>query len=195
MVLQGLLKIWIANRKKRVLPQIESKKAQPQSAERERQDDVQPGWQGARGEFRPRHPEKIHKAHENQPQRDFREHSRVALYILRKEQEKGNEEMKNKDEHGNEAPAAIQPRAIEADLLREIAGPDDQQLREIKVSPKHHESEEQLREVMQMAFLQDVGKGLGAREQDDHCDHKGHRGNQLSGDKEEAINRGSPVRR
>src|SRR6266436_3833991 len=103
MVLQGLLKIRVANGKKRVLPQIESKKAQPQSAERERQNDVQPGWQGARGEFRARHPEKIHKAHKNQPQRDFREHSRVALYILRQEQGKGNEEMENKHEHGNEA--------------------------------------------------------------------------------------------
>src|SRR5882762_8285682 len=195
MVLQGLLKIRVANGKKRVLPQIESKKTQPQSAERERQNDVQPGWQGARGEFRPRHPEKIHEAHENQPQRDFREHSRVALYILRKEQEKRNEEMKNKHEHGYSTPAAVEPRAIEADLLREIAGPNDQQLREIKVSPKHHESEEQLREVMQMAFLQDVGKRLGAREQDHHRDHKGHRGDQLSRDKEEAINRGSPMRR
>src|SRR6266850_1655211 len=84
MVLQGLLKIWVANRKKRVLPQIESKKSQPQSAECEREDNVQPGWQGARGEFRPRHPEKIHEAHENQPQGNFREHSRVAFHVLRK---------------------------------------------------------------------------------------------------------------
>src|SRR5216684_4044719 len=167
MVLQGLLKIGVANRKKRVLPQIESKKAQPQSAERERQDDVQPGWQSARGEF----------------------------HVLRKKQEKGNEEMKNQHEHGNDAPAAIQPRAIEADLLREIAGPNDQQLREIKVSPEHHESQQQLREVVQVALLQDVGKRLGAREQDHHRDHEGHRGDQLSRDKEETIDCGSPMRR
>src|SRR6267143_6509167 len=128
MVLQGLLKIRVADRKKRVLSQIESKKAQPQSSECEREDDVQPGWQGARREFRPRHPEKIHEAHENQPQRNFRENLRIALQVLRKKQEKGNEEMKNQHEHGNGAPAAVQPRAIEADLLREIAGPDDQQL-------------------------------------------------------------------
>src|SRR5882762_2929186 len=195
MVLQGLLKIRVANGKKRVLPQIESKKTQPQSAERERQNDVQPGWQGARGEFRPRHPEKIHEAHENQPQRDFRENLRIAFHVLRKKQEKGNEEMKNQHEHGNGAPAAIQPRAIEADLFREIAGPNDQQLREIKVSPEHHESEEQLREVVQVALLQNTGKRLGAREQDYDGDHKRHRGDQLSRDKEEAINRGSPVRR
>src|SRR6267378_590089 len=113
MVLQGLLKIRVANGKKRVLPQIESKKAQPQSAERERQNDVQPGWQGARGEFRARHPEKIHKAHENQPQRNFRENLRIALHVLRKKQEKGNEEMKNQHEHGYSAPAAVEPRAIE----------------------------------------------------------------------------------
>src|SRR6266481_8139414 len=103
MVLQGLLKIWVANGKKRVLPQIESKKAQPQSSKCEREHDVQPGWQGARREFRPRHPEKIHEAHENQPQRDFREHSRISLHILRKKQEKRNEEMKNQHEHRNDA--------------------------------------------------------------------------------------------
>src|SRR6266850_837166 len=189
MVLEDLLKIWVANRKKRVLLQIEGKKPQPQSAECEREDDVQPGWQGARREFRPCHPEKIHEAHENQPQRDLREHARVSLQVLRKKQEKRNEEMKNQHEHRNDAPAAVQPRAIEADLFREIAGPDDQQLREIKVSPKHHESEEQLREVMQMALLQDVRKRLGACEQDDHRDHKGHRGDQLSRNKKEAVDR------
>src|SRR6266850_3958936 len=105
MVLQGLHKIWFANRQKWVLPQIESKKAQPQSSECERQDDVQPGWQGARGEFRPRHPKEIHEAHEYQPQRDFRENLRIALHVLRKKQEKGNEEMKNQHEHGNGTPA------------------------------------------------------------------------------------------
>src|SRR6266481_179804 len=146
MVLQGLLKIWVDNRKKRVLPQIESKKCQPQSAECEREDNVQPGWQGARGEFQPRHLVKIHEAHENQPLRNFRENLRIALHALRKKQEKRNEEMKNQHEHSHDAPAAIQPRAIEADFLREIAGPNDQQLREIKVSPEHHESEQQLRE-------------------------------------------------
>src|SRR6267378_8264667 len=117
MMLQGLLKIRVAKRKKRVLPQIESKKAQPQSAECEREDDIQPGWQGARGEFRPRHPEKIHEAHENQPHGNFRENVRIALHVLRKKQEKGNEEMKNQHEHGHDAPTAIQPRAIEADFL------------------------------------------------------------------------------
>src|SRR5258707_8706703 len=95
MVLKGLLKFWIANGKKRVLLQIEGKKAQPQSAERDRQDNVQPGWQCALREFRPRHPEKIHEAHENQPQRNFREHSHVAFYVLRKKQEKRNEKVKN----------------------------------------------------------------------------------------------------
>jgi hypothetical protein len=67
MVLQGLCKVRVANRKKRVLLQIESEEAKPQSAERNRQDDVHQGWQGALREFGPRHPEKIHETHENQP--------------------------------------------------------------------------------------------------------------------------------
>src|SRR6476646_9129041 len=117
MVLQDLSKVRVANRKKRVLLQIESEEAEPQPAERDRQDHVHQGWQGTLRKFRPRHPEKIHKAHENQPQGDLREHSCTTFHILGKEQEKRNEEMKNQHEHGNDAPATVQPCAIETDFL------------------------------------------------------------------------------
>src|SRR5216684_8425596 len=115
MMLDGLRQFRIAQREKRALLQIESKKAEPQSAEAEGQDNIQPGWHGARSEFRTSHPEKIHQTHEDEPHGDLREHFGAALHILREQQEEGNEEMEHQNDYRDEAPAAVQPRAIEAD--------------------------------------------------------------------------------
>src|SRR5712692_230236 len=82
MLLNGLLEFRIADREKRTLLQVECKKTEPQSAECNGQNKIQPGGQGTRSEFRTGHPEKIHKAHEDEPHGDLREHFRVALHIL-----------------------------------------------------------------------------------------------------------------
>src|SRR5260370_35221667 len=95
MVLNGLRKFRVAEREKRHLLQIESKKAKPQSAEGEGQNNVQPSRHGPRSEFRPRHPEKVHEKHEEEPHGDLREDFRVALQILRKEQQKSHERMRH----------------------------------------------------------------------------------------------------
>src|SRR5882762_4855944 len=195
MVLNGLRKFWVAEGEKRHLLQIESEKAEPQSAEREGQNNVQPGRHGARSKFRPGHPVQIHQTHEDEPHGDLREHFRVALHILRKEQEKRHEEMEHQHDYRDDAPAAVQPRAIEADFFRLVPRPDDQQLREIEIRPEHHKSEEQFSQVVQMALLQNGGERLGARQQHDDSDHERHRGDQLSRHKQEAVNGGWPVRR
>src|SRR5256885_15675291 len=64
-----------------------------------------------------------------------------ALPILRQQQKKWNKKVEEQNDHSHDAPFAIQPRAIEADLLRLVAGPDDQELRKIEIGPKHDESE------------------------------------------------------
>src|SRR5229473_3800221 len=193
MVLNGLRQFRVAEGEKRHLFQIESENTEPQSAERDGQNNVQPGRHGAGSEFRPRHPEEIHKTHEDEPHGDLREDFRVALHILREEQEKRHEEMKNQHDHGDDAPAAVQPGAIEGDFFRLVPRPDDQKLREIEVRPEHHESEEQFSQIVQMALLQDAGERLGASQKHDDGDHERHRGDQLSRDEQKAINRGSPM--
>src|SRR6266700_1288845 len=52
MMLNGLRKFRVAEREKRPLLQIKSKEAEPQTAEGDRQNNVQPGWDGARSKFR-----------------------------------------------------------------------------------------------------------------------------------------------
>src|SRR5260370_13825936 len=101
--------------------------------------------------------------------------------------------MEDQDDHRDDAPAAVEPRAIEADFFRLIAGPDDQELREIEIRPKHHESEEQFSQIVKVALLQDAGERLTARQKHDNRDHEGHRGDQLSSDEQEAVDGGSPV--
>src|SRR5260370_1278830 len=90
MVLNGLRQFRVTEGEKRHLLQIESEKAEPQSAEGEGQNNVQPGRHGPRSEFRPCHPEEIHKAHEDEPHGDLREDFRVALHILREAQEQSH---------------------------------------------------------------------------------------------------------
>src|SRR5258708_29874962 len=87
MMLDSLRQFRVAQREKRALLQVKCKEAEPQSAEGEGQNNVQPGGHGARSKFRARHPIQIHKAHEDEPHSDLRKHFGVALYILRKEQE------------------------------------------------------------------------------------------------------------
>src|SRR5216684_4686275 len=148
MMLDGLRQFRVAQGEKRALLQVESKKAEPQSAEGNGQDNVQPGGHGAGCEFRTRHPVEIHETHEDEPHGDLREHFRVALHILREKQEKWDEEVEYQDDDGDNTPPAIKTRAVEADFFRLVAGPDNQQLREIEIRPEHHKGKEQFAEVV-----------------------------------------------
>src|SRR5260370_9036820 len=195
MMLDGLRQFRVAQREKWALLQVKCKEAEPQSAESEGQNNLEPGRHGARSKLRTRHQIQIHKAHEDEPHGDLGEHSGVALNILRKEQDERYEEMEHQNDHGDDAPAAVQPRAVKADFFGLIAGPDDQELREVEIRPEHHESEEQFPQIVKMALLKDAGKRLAARQKHDNRDHEGHRGDQLSRHEQEAIDGGGPVRR
>src|SRR4029077_13315926 len=82
MMLNGLRQFRVAQREKRALLQIEREESKPQSAEGDGQNNVQRRGHGARSEFRPRHPKKVHKTHEDEPHGDLRENFGVALHIL-----------------------------------------------------------------------------------------------------------------
>src|SRR6266566_3347467 len=150
MVPDGLCKIRVAERQQRTLLQIERKEAEPQSTEGDGQDEIEPGGHGARGEFRPGHPEKVDQPHKNQPRGDFRKNCGVALQVLREKQEKGDKKVKHNHDHGDDAPLAVEARTVKADFLRLVARPDDQQLRKIEVGPKHHKRKKQFSQVVQM---------------------------------------------
>src|SRR5260370_5954910 len=141
MMLDGLRQFRVAQREKWALLQVKCKEAEPQSAESEGQNNIEPRRHGARSKLRTRHPLQIHKAHEDEPHGDLGKHFGIALHVLREKQEKWHEEMEYQDDHSDDAPAAVQSRAIETDFFRLPAGPDAQELREVEIGPGHHKSE------------------------------------------------------
>src|SRR5712692_1714287 len=128
MMLNGLLEFRITQGKQWLPFQVERKKIKPQAPQSERSGDVQPIRHGVRREFRPRQPEKIDQAHDDKPDGYFWQKLCVALQVARKQEEERHEEMKNQHDNGHNAPASVQAAAIEGDLFRQVAGPDDQKL-------------------------------------------------------------------
>src|SRR6267142_2728642 len=191
----GLRKFWIAYRQHRELFQLSGKEKEPQTSEGQRRSEIPDGRQSGRREFRPRVPEKIDQTHENQPNGYATQEGWVALQIARKQQEERDKKVEDDNNYRDHSPLAVQARVIQSDLLRLIAGPDDQQLRKLEVSPKHHEGQQQLAQIMNVARLKNAGKGAGASEQHHNGNHQRHRRNKLADHEQEAVNGGRPVRR
>src|SRR6266403_4801250 len=161
----GLRVFWIAYRKNRELFQVPGEEKEPQSAKGQRRRKIPDSRQGGRGEFRARVPEKIDQTHKNQPDGYAAQEGGIALQVTRKQQEERDEKVKDNNDYRDHAPLAMQTRVIESDFLRLVAGPDDQQLRKLEISPEHHESQQQLAQIMNVARLKNAGKGAGASEQ------------------------------
>src|SRR6266850_751745 len=191
----GLRKFWIAYRKHRELFQLPDEEKEPQTSEGQRRSEIPDGRQSRRREFRSRVPEKIDQTHENQPNGYATQEGWVALQVTRKEQEERDEKVKDNNDYRDHAPLATQARVIESDLLRLIAGPDDQQLRKLEVSPEHHEGQQQFPQIMNVARLKNAGKRASASEQHHYSNHQRHRRNELADHEQKAVNRGCPVRR
>src|SRR5580693_706011 len=126
----GLFQFRIAQRQKRLGLQISRKDGKPDSGEREHHGNIHQTRDGVRGELRTREPKEIDQAHEDKPDRDFRKQLRTAFDISREQRKERHKEMEDQDEYGDDAPGSIKPAAVETDFLRQIAGPDDQELRE-----------------------------------------------------------------
>src|SRR5260370_8199227 len=123
MMLNSLRKFWVAQGKERQLLEIKGEVAQPQSTKGDGQNNVKPRRHSAGSKLRTRHPEEIHEAHENQPYGNLGEHLCVALHVLREKQEKRNEKVKDHDDHGNDAPATVHPRALKANFSGQLPQP------------------------------------------------------------------------
>src|SRR5712672_2499657 len=167
----GLREFWIAYRKHRELIQLPGEEKEPQSAKGQRRGKIPDGRQSGRGEFRPRVPEKIDQTHENQPNGYATQEGWVALQIARKQQEERDKKVKDNNDYRDHAPLAMQARVIESDFLRLVAGPDDQQLRKLKISPEHHEGQQQFPQIMNVARLKNAGKGASESEQHHYSNH------------------------
>ena len=58
------------------------------------------------------------------------------------------------------APAAAEAANVPGDFVRQISGPDDQELRERHVGPQHGEGQHQIAEVVIMLARQEAGERL-----------------------------------
>src|SRR6266850_1372879 len=100
--------------------------------------------------------------------------------------------MKHENSDCDETPGALKPLMIERDFFRQIAGPDDQQLREGEIGPKHVEREKKFAQIVQVTLVDEVGEWLAVGKHSDDNNHECHCRNGLAGNEHEAVNRGGP---
>src|SRR5579859_2462356 len=194
MICNGLRKFWIADGKHRELLQVSGEEKEPQATGGKHSGKIPDGGQGGVGEFRAGVPEQVDQAHEDQPNRHAGKKPGIALEVAGKQQEERNKEMKDEHDDGNHSPLAVQAGIVKADFLGLIAGPDDEQLRKLEISPKHHKSEQQLAQVVNVAELKNTGERAGAGQQHHDGNHQRHGRNELAGDEQETIDGGCPMR-
>src|SRR5205823_14787489 len=90
--------------------------------------------------------------------------SAIAFDVMRKQNQEWKEEVQHKNADRHDPPSALQALMIEGDLFRQVSGPDDEQLREGEIRPKHIEGEEEFAEVVQVALLDELGKWFAVGE-------------------------------
>src|ERR1700741_426437 len=195
MMRNGLRKIGIAQRQQWALLQVHGEKAEPQTDEGDGNNEVEPGGKRTRSKFRPGHPIEIHQAHEEHPTGNLGNQTGSALDLARQQNEERQAKAEDQNNHRHYAPAAIEPRAVERNFFRLVAGPDDEQLGEVKIGPEHVEGEEQLGEIVEVTLLDDSGERLGAGEQHNHDDHQAHGSDGLAANEDETVNGGGPMGR
>ena len=81
-------------------------------------------------------------------------HLRVLLPVLLKQEQVRERKVEQDQDHADPEPACRHSRQVPARLLRNIAGVDDQELREIEIRPYHYEREAQLTDIVKMAFAE-----------------------------------------
>ena len=65
----------------------------------------------------------------------------------------GTAKWKRIKERPIHSPAPVEPTHVPGDLLGQVAGPDDQELREREVAPEHRERQEQVAQVVERLRL------------------------------------------
>src|ERR1700674_676279 len=104
-------------------------------------------------------PKDIDDAHEDEPGSEPNQSARFALQLAREQQCKRHGEMEDRKEQADRLPSAMQAAHVPRNLFWQVAGPDNEPLRKIEVSPDHDEGEHELAMVVDFG----VGKVLGHR--------------------------------
>src|SRR5437899_9727444 len=136
---------WVVEWKERSAIELPAEGREPDAAESDGRCQVQPvERQPVRLEVRHDEPEEIDVAHTE----DARGHEeeRVTLHGAEEEEDERHREVEGDERDGDRRPAALLAAEIPGDLLRQVAGPDEQILGEGEVGPQHDEGQEEIAE-------------------------------------------------
>src|ERR1700683_658170 len=155
----GLRQVRIAHRQQGPLFELEQKHGQPQSADPQGGEKIHPvDAENAPIVWRDQ-PEQIYKTHDDNESGDAYERAGPAFQAAREQNHKGQREMEDNEQKPDPLPSAPEALHVPRNLVHQIAGPDNQELREREVGPQHREGEEQLADVVQMRRTDDAGQG------------------------------------
>ncbi len=147
----------------------------------------------SRAETRRDQPVEIHQPHHQNEHRDRCQQFEIAFQIAREQEREGQREVADHQQQPDKLPAVIQAREIPGNFFRQIARPDDQELGERKVRPHHHQGEQELAEIVQVAVRQHFRHRTLPVQQHHQGDQEGHRGQPLVDHEEHAEDGGEPL--
>src|SRR5580698_9368565 len=111
-------------------------------------------------------PEEIEGLGEDHPLADAREALLVALDVAREQHGERNEPVEDEVESDDDAPVAADAIEVPGNLFGQVAGPDDEELREAEIDVEHDEGEGHLAEVVLFGGAQDRLERLAFRQTD-----------------------------
>src|ERR1700678_4282651 len=160
------------DRQPRTRSEIVEEVGHPRTAHTGQDREMQPADMERRMQRRLDMPINIDHAHKEYPGSEAHQGPRFALQLARQQQRKRHRELEHGQKHSYFSPAPIHAAHEPRDLVRQVAGPNDQPLRKIEVSPHHHESKNQFAVVVHFGVGEIVGHRLALRENglNDHAE-------------------------
>src|ERR1035438_2573414 len=139
-------------------------------------------------------PKNIDDAHEYEPGSEPDQRARLALQLARQQERERHGEVEHHEKQADLSPSAIHAADVPRNLFGQVAGPDDEPLREIKVSPDHDEGEHELAMVVDFGIGEVLGHRLALAEDalDHHDEAEG--GERFTRNEQQAVDGRDPAR-
>src|SRR3954454_10456566 len=103
--------------------------------------------------------------------------------------------MTEQNDQRHVLPAAAEPVVEKRNLFGQVSSPDDQELRERKVRPQHHEGQQQLSEIQEMESRIEIrGEWFDVTQGREYRNRKREPRKSLTGDENESKNSRVPAR-
>src|ERR1035437_1307500 len=184
----------VVHGKQRTPCELPRERPEPDAEERDGRRQVEPveaqlpGMEGGRDQ-----PEQVHPPHEEEEPGNPDELPEVALEVAREQEDEGHGKVEERERERHGAPSPREPVVEEADFFRQVARPDDEELREGEVGPEHREREKELAEVVYVAGLEDFLHRSVPREEKADDEGECEARERLAADHVHAVDRREPV--